>query len=47
MYFALMILIAVVVVALVLLLEHRGDPRMLEREYTTRRPSLTKKSGHD
>jgi hypothetical protein len=43
MYFALMILIALAVVALVLLLEHRGDPRTLEREYTSR-PSLTKKS---
>jgi hypothetical protein len=33
MYFAVMILIALVVVAAVLILEHRGDPRALEREY--------------
>jgi preprotein translocase subunit SecG len=45
MYFALMILIAVAVVALVLLLEHRGDPRTLEREYGSR-PSLPNKSSH-
>jgi hypothetical protein len=45
MYFALLILIALAVAALVLFLEHRGDPRMLEREYDAR-PSLTEKSEH-
>jgi hypothetical protein len=45
MYFALMILISLAVVALVLFLEHRGDPKMLEREYDSR-PSLTEKSDH-
>jgi hypothetical protein len=43
MYFALMILIALAVVALVLVLEHRGDPQMLERDYTSR-PSISDKS---
>ncbi|HEX8708415.1 MAG TPA: hypothetical protein VF723_09255 [Pyrinomonadaceae bacterium] len=33
MYFALMILIALAVIALVLCLEHRGDACLLEREY--------------
>ena len=33
MYFALLILMAVVVVALVLLAERHGDPGLLEREY--------------
>lgn len=33
MYLALMVLIAIVVVAAVLFLEHRGDPKMLERDY--------------
>jgi hypothetical protein len=33
MYFALMILTALVAAALVLLMERRGDPRLLEREY--------------
>jgi hypothetical protein len=37
MYFAVMILIAIVVVAAVLVLEHRGDPNTLEREYGLRR----------
>jgi hypothetical protein len=34
MYFALMILIALLVAAAVLILEHRGDPCALEREYS-------------
>jgi hypothetical protein len=33
MYFAVMILIALLVVAAVLILEHRGDLDTLEREY--------------
>jgi hypothetical protein len=33
MYFALLILMAVVIVALVLIMERHGDPRLLEREY--------------
>ena len=33
MYFALMILTALVAAALVLLMERRGDPHLLEREY--------------
>lgn len=37
MYFAVMVLIAIVVVAAVLILEHRGDPNTLEREYGIRR----------
>jgi hypothetical protein len=43
MYFALMILMALVVVALVLLAERRGDPRLLEREYK-RQSDASKKS---
>jgi hypothetical protein len=40
MYFALMILFALALVALVLLLERSGDPRFIEREYDSRpRPS--------
>ena len=33
MYFALMILMAIIATALVLFMERRGDPRLLEREY--------------
>ncbi|MDQ3820699.1 MAG: hypothetical protein M3362_23860 [Acidobacteriota bacterium] len=36
MYFALMILLAILAVALVLFMERRGDPRLLEREYRLR-----------
>jgi hypothetical protein len=43
MYFAVMILIALAVVALVLFLEHRGDPQALEREYDSE-PSPTNRS---
>ena len=32
-YFALMFMLAVAIVILVLALEHRGDPRLLERQY--------------
>jgi hypothetical protein len=43
MYFALMILMALVIVALVLLAERRGDPHLLEREYRLH-PDAPKKS---
>lgn len=33
MYFAVMILIALLIAAAVLILEHRGDPNTLERDY--------------
>lgn len=36
MYFALMILMAIIAAALVLFMERRGDPRLLEREYKLR-----------
>ncbi len=36
MYLVLMILIALAAAAVVFLLEHRGDPRALEREYGSR-----------
>lgn len=42
MYFALIILVALAVIVLVFLLEHQGDPRMLEREYH-KRQSFTNK----
>lgn len=37
MYFAVMVLIALLVVAAVLILEHWGDPNTLEREYNSAR----------
>jgi len=36
MYFALMILMAILAAVLVLFMERRGDPRLLEREYKLR-----------
>ncbi len=33
MYFAVMILIALLIIAAVLILEHMGDPNTLERDY--------------
>jgi hypothetical protein len=33
MYFAVMILIALLIIAAVLVLEHWGDPKTLERDY--------------
>jgi hypothetical protein len=44
MYFALMIIIALIIVALVLFLERSGDPRSLEREYDSR-AQVSKKTG--
>lgn len=43
MHLTLMFLTALAVVALVLLLEQRGDPRLREREYTSP-PPLPEKS---
>jgi hypothetical protein len=43
MYFAAIILIALLIVAVVLCLEHRGDPQVLEREYGRRRTRLKEK----
>ncbi len=37
MYYAVMVLVALLVVAAVLFLEHCGDPNTLEREYGIRR----------
>ena len=42
MYYALMFLFSLLVVALVLLLEHRGDPQLLEREYRGNLPPRRK-----
>ncbi len=39
MFFALMVLLSLAVIALVLFLEHRGDPQALEREYHPRHVS--------
>jgi hypothetical protein len=36
-YFALMFLSAIAIVILVLVLEHRGDPCLLERQYAEKR----------
>jgi hypothetical protein len=38
-----MVLVAIVVVAAVLVLEHRGDPQMLEREYRPQRTRFKEK----
>jgi hypothetical protein len=43
MYLAVMVLIAIVVVAAVLVLEQRGDPKMLEREYSPKRTRFKEK----
>jgi len=43
-YFVLMFLLAVAIVILVLALEHRGDPRVLERQYAEKRRAPTSKS---
>jgi hypothetical protein len=37
-YFVVMFLLAVGVAVLVLALEHRGDPRLLERQYAKKDP---------
>jgi len=44
MYFALMIVMALVAAALVLLAERRGDPRLLEREYDLQTDAAKKSS---
>jgi hypothetical protein len=41
MYFVLMILIALAAAGLVLFLEHRGDPRVLELEYKSDQSNRT------
>ena len=43
MYLAVMVLVAIVVVAAVLVLEHMGDPKMLEREYSPKRTRFKEK----
>ena len=43
MYFVLMFLLAVAIVILVLALEHRGDPRLLERQYAKKRRASNSK----
>jgi hypothetical protein len=43
MYLAVMVLIAIVVVAAVLILEQRGDPQMLERDYSPKRTRFKEK----
>jgi hypothetical protein len=43
-FFVVLFVLAVAVAVLVLTLEHRGDPRLLERKYTKKRRASGTKS---